>query len=60
MQVEIQDERTVAVIQELASRLGRDPGEIVNAALTEAANQYVKHPTLAMMYIKAYLSKKGD
>ena len=55
----IDDKQVIAVLSELAFRLGVDEETIVKAALTELANQYVKRPTLAMHYAKMYLKKLG-
>lgn len=58
----IDDKQVIAVLSELAFRLGVDEETmetIVKTALRDLANQYVKRPTLAMHYAKMYLKKLG-
>lgn len=55
----IEDKQVIAVLSELAFRLGVDEETIVRTTLRELANQYVKRPTLAIHYAKTYLKKEG-
>lgn len=59
MKFTIDDKQVIAVLSELAFRLGVDEETIVRTTLRELANQYVKRPTLAMHYVKMYLKNKG-
>lgn len=59
MKFTIDDERVIAVVSELAWRLGVDEETIIRATLKELSLQYISKPTLAMQFVKLQLKKQG-